>query len=91
MTKALEKVIKSLILPKFPWVVDYEITHIRLYHNMFITIVYYTNVELEFNHKDHRNLMEKTNILYDMVGGVVNRWYNGVVVSPIENKSARYN
>ena len=87
--KALKKVIESLILPMFPWVVDYDIIPIKISDVILIRIVYYTDGVIEVS-KDHQKIEEQTKTLYNMIGGVDNAIYEGIAIKSIENKGVGY-
>lgn len=89
MIKPFEKVIEKLILPEFPWIVDYEIIPIKISDFTLINVVYYTDGEFYFT-EDHQKIEKETKTLYNMIGGGDNTIYKGVIFTSIENKG-KYN
>ena len=83
--KPLKKVIESLILPTFPWVVDYEIIPIKKSHYTAVRVIYYVDRK-HVERLTRVKLMGQTKTLYDMIGGIDDWVYNGIIITSIEDK-----
>jgi len=71
-TNSLHKIIPSLILPRFPWIIDYEISALWDAPHELYTITYYVEPDDDgsFTVNDEMGRVEKlTYDLFKMVGG----------------------
>ena len=94
MVQGLHKIIQRFILPKFPWIDDYNIIVTDQSGFKFVLVTYYPKVEKKdffdeegfFVHKGFREAEDLTDTVFKMMGFDSNTIFEGVRFEAKEDK-----
>jgi hypothetical protein len=85
MKESLEKLIKRLILPKYPWIKDFTVTLNKDNGLSFYAVRYYIDDDMydenylydEFNRMKINHIKSETKNLYSVLGPSQYDWFHG--------------